>query len=139
MGLFQRVFGSGAPGRASEAVADMNDALRLYRQGSYRDALAIGDHLIASGPNIALSWRFRGECLFSLHRYDEAVASFEKAGELGGPGTDDVFLWSSLALHNGGKPEQAKARLRDALASNQLSSELRVRTQTALQQLERSA
>jgi tetratricopeptide (TPR) repeat protein len=94
--------------------------------------------LVAGGPEIALSWRFRGECLFSLQRYDEACVSFDKAANLGGPGTDDVFLWSSLALHNGGRREEAKTRLRDALASTRLTRELRTRTQTALTQLEQA-
>jgi tetratricopeptide (TPR) repeat protein len=138
MGLFQRMFGAGASDPAQAAAADMNQAIRLYRQGSFQAALSIADRLIAGGPGIALSWRFRGECLFSLQRYEEAVASFDRAGELGGPGTDDVFLWSSLALHNGGKSEEAKARLRDALTSTALTPELHARTESALKTLEES-
>ena len=138
MGLFQRIFSAGTSDPAQAAVAEMNDAVRLYRRGAFREALSIADRLIAGSPGIALSWRFRGECLFSLQRYQEAVASFDKAGELGGPGTDDVFLWSSLALHNGGRRDEAKARLRDALASTALRAELRAKTEAALQTLEQS-
>jgi len=138
MGLFERIFGAGAADPAEAADDDMNQAIRLYRKGSFQEALAIADRLIAGGPGIALSWRFRGECLVSLQRYEEAVASFDRAGELGGPGTDDVFLWSSLALHNSGKREEAKARLRDALASPALTPELRARTESALKTLEGS-
>ena len=138
MGLFQRIFGAGAADPAQAAAAEMNQAIRLYRQGSFQEALSIADRLIASGPGIALSWRFRGECLFSLQRYEEAVASFDKASTLGGPGTDDAFLWAALALHNGGKRDDAKARLRDVLASTALSPELRARTESALKTLEGS-
>lgn len=136
MGVFKRIFGGRTPGTEQEAMSDMSEAVRLFRQGSFTEALAISDRLIALGPTIALSWRFRGECLVALQRHDEAVDAFDKASGLGGPGTDDLFLWSSLALHNGGKPEQAKERLREALASTQLTPELRARTQAALQTLE---
>jgi len=138
MGLFQRMFGGGAGDKAPDAVADLNEAVRLFRKGSFTDALAIADRLIAAAPDVGLSWRFRGECLFSLTRYDEAIAAFDKAAQIGGPGTDDLILWSSLALHNGGKRDEAKARLRDALTSREASGELRSKIQAALQTLEQT-
>jgi len=63
------------------------------------------------------------------------VASFDKAAALGGRGTEDLFLWSALALHNGGKPDEAKALLRQKLTAG-LSPELRARTEEALRKLE---
>src|SRR5262245_33815406 len=131
MGLFQRVFGN-VTNDADNAVADLNEALRLYKKGSFKEALAIGDRLTAAGPEVAMNWRFRGECLFSLQRYAEAAQSFERAAKLGGPGTTDVFLWQSLALHNGGKRDEAKALLRTVLAASGLAADLRAKTEAAL-------
>jgi len=135
--LFKKLFGrNDAPSSEAEAVGDMNEALRLYRKGAFSEALRIADRLIAAGPGIALSWRFRGECLFSLKRYADAVAAFDKAGAIGGRGADDVFLWAALALHNAGRQDEARARLRQALSGSGLSPELRARTEDALKSLE---
>jgi len=131
--LLRRLFGERSP--EDKALGDMEEALRLYGKGAFREALQRADRLIASAPSIALSWRFRGECLFSLQRYSDAVASFDKAAALGGRGTEDLFLWSALALHNGGKPDEAKALLRQKLTAG-LSPELRARTEEALRKLE---
>lgn len=141
MGMLQRLLGSRAKREAQDAqdpVVDMNRAVQLFRAGAFAKALAIADQLIAAGPEIALSWRFRGECLFSLQRYDEAVVSFDQATQLGGPGTSESFLWSALALHNGGKRDQARARLTAALATSTLTPELREQTESALKTLETS-
>jgi tetratricopeptide (TPR) repeat protein len=127
------LFGERSP--EDKALGDMHEALRLYGKGAFREALQLADRLIASAPSIALSWRFRGECLFSLQRYSDAVASFDKAAALGGRGTEDLFLWSALALHNGGKPDEAKALLRQKLTAG-LGPELRARTEEALRKLE---
>jgi hypothetical protein len=62
-----------------------------------------------------MSWRFRGECLFQMGRYLEAAESFREAGERGGPGVEEMFLWRALSLHNGGRTEEAKAVLRSFL------------------------
>jgi tetratricopeptide (TPR) repeat protein len=136
MGLLKKLFGGGEPhGDADAAVADMNEALWLYRKGQFQEALRIGDRLIEADPGIGLSWRFRGECLFSLARYADAVEAFEKAAAVGGKGTDDVFLWSALALHNAGQQAEAKARVQRALATK-LSPELRGRAEEALRKLD---
>jgi tetratricopeptide (TPR) repeat protein len=137
MSVFDRLFGKGGASTSeAAAIADMNEAVSLYRKGGYREALEIADRLIKAGPEIPLSWRFRGECLFALGRYSDAVAAFDKASAIGGRGTEDVFLWTALALHNGGDPANAKARLKAALAGGGLTPELRARTEQALRQLE---
>ena len=135
MGLLKKMFGGGdGPGDADRGVADIRQALDLYRKGRFREALAMADTLIAAGPSVALSWRFRGECLFSLGRHLEAVEAFDKAAAIGGKGTEDIFLWAALALHNGGQAAEAKERLQRALRTD-LSPELRGRTQEALAKL----
>lgn len=137
MGLFDRVLGAGKEkDPAQAALRQMDRALGLYRAKRFQEALDIADALIAAGPSVPLSWRFRGECLFSLQRYAEAVAAFDKAAALGGKGTDDLFLWSALALHNGGKPDEAMQRLRAALANPKLSPELRARADEAIKRLQ---
>lgn len=132
MGLLKKMFGGGdGPGDADRGVADIREALDLYRKERFVEALAIADKLIAVGPAVALSWRFRGECLFALGRHLEAVESFDKAAAIGGKGTEDVFLWAALALHNGGRPAEAKERLQRALRAD-LGPEVRARTEQAL-------
>ena len=135
MGLLKKMFGgSDGPGDADRGVADIRQALDLYRKGRFQEALANADKLIAAGPSVPLSWRFRGECLFSLGRHLEAVESFDKAAAIGGKGTEDVFLWAALALHNGGRPAEARQRIERALQGD-LTPELRTRAQQALSKL----
>ena len=96
---------------------DPGRAMELFSQRNYGEALRRADVMLAAGPHVALSWRFRGECLFHLEHYVEAMESFRRAAALGGPGTEDMFLWQALSLHNGGMPDQAKQVIRDFLAS----------------------
>lgn len=114
---------------------DTNRAIAFFKRGDFREALRRADAILAARPEISLSWRFRGECLFSLERYDEAIESFDKAAALGGPGTEDIFLWKSLCLHNGGKPKQAQQVIRDFLASGTGTPELIAQANGALAQL----
>jgi tetratricopeptide (TPR) repeat protein len=135
MGLLKKMFGGGqGKDEADRAVADIGEALQLYRQGKFEDALRMADRLIAAGPEVPLSWRFRGECLVSLGRYLEAVEAFDRAAAIGGKGTEDIFLWTALALHNGGRQAEAKERLQRALRG-ELRPELRARTREALVKL----
>jgi len=137
MDVLGKLFGKRDTSNAEKAtVAAMHDALRFYRSGAYSEALDVADRLIEAGPNIPISWRFRGECLFSLGRYAESVVAFDKAAAIGGPGTEEVLLSAALALHNGGEPEKAKARLRQVLAKTSISAELRVRVEDALSKIE---
>jgi hypothetical protein len=92
--------------------------------------------MLAAAPQVALSWRFKGECLFSLQRYAEAARCFDKAESLGGPGTEELFLWKSLALHNDGQPEAAKEVIRDFLASGAGTPKLVAQARAALDKLE---
>jgi tetratricopeptide (TPR) repeat protein len=115
---------------------DTNRAIDFFRRGDYQEALRRVDAMLAAGPDVALSWRFKGECLFSMGRYAEAVECFDEAASLGGPGTEDMFLWKSLCLYNGGHPEQAEAVLRDFITSGTGSPQLVAQAEAALRKLE---
>ena len=121
----------------SDQDMDAYQAVEFFRRGDYTEALRRAEVMLVAGPHVALSWRFKGECLFHLGRYTEAVESFRRAAEIGGEGTEDMFLWQALALHNGGQPEQAKQVIRDFLTSGAGSSEIVAKARAALAKLER--
>jgi tetratricopeptide (TPR) repeat protein len=126
---------------SQETPASANDdtdpkrAVDFFRRGDFEEALRRADEIVKIGPQVALSWRFKGECLFSLQRYFEAVDCFDKASALGGDGTEELFLWKALSLYNDGKPEQAKQVIGDFLASGAGSPDLREKAQKALAKL----
>jgi tetratricopeptide (TPR) repeat protein len=120
---------------SSDDDLDPDRAAQFFRRGDYQEALRRADAIVKAGPHVGLSWRFRGECLFSLGRYREAVESFDKAMSLGGRGTEEIFLWKALSLYNGGQPEQAKQVIRDFLASGVRSRELVEKAKNALAKL----
>src|SRR5688572_15271688 len=78
---------------------DINRALEFTRRRDFAEALRRGELILASAPQVALSWRFKGECLFFLDRFAEALACFDTAATLGGEGTDTMFLWKARCLH----------------------------------------
>jgi tetratricopeptide (TPR) repeat protein len=118
---------------------DTRRAAEFYRRGDFAEALRRADVILAVVPHVALSWRFKGECLFELERYAEAVACFRRAAELGGPGTEDLFLWQALALHGGGQPAQAAQVIRDFLASGTGTPELVAKARGVLAELRAEA
>jgi len=129
-GLFRKKSASGADD------LDPNRAVAFFGRGDFKEALRRADVIVKAKPEVALSWRFRGECLFSLQRHPEAIESFDKAALLGGPGTEEMFLWKSLCLHNGGQPEQAKQVIRAFLASEAGTPQLVAQARSALAKLE---
>jgi tetratricopeptide (TPR) repeat protein len=122
-----------------DGAVDPNRAILLYQLGDFEEALRYANRMLAAGPEVALSWRFQGECRFSLERYGEAIQSFEKAIELGGPGTEEMFLWCALSHYNDGQPDKAKKLLENYIASSSESSELITKAKNALKQFERTA
>jgi len=85
--ILKRLFGGGPT---------IESALALYRAGRFADALKQADALIDRAPDLAMGWRFKGECLFELQQYGESIAAFRVAQNFGGPGTEDLFLWIAL-------------------------------------------
>src|SRR5262245_25667724 len=115
---------------------DVNRAMDFFSRGDYHEALRRAEFIAAMGPEVALSWRFRGECLFHLERYADAAESFRRAVALGGEGTEDMFLWEALSLFNGGQREEARQVIRDFLASGAGTPQLVAQAQAALAKLE---
>ena len=115
---------------------DPDRAVAYFRRGNYLEALRRADAIVAARPDVALGWRFHGECLFHMEFYEDAVESFGRAAGLGGEGTEDMFLWQALALHNDGQSEPAKQVIRNVLASGTGTPQLVAQAEGALAKLE---
>jgi uncharacterized protein YegJ (DUF2314 family) len=87
-------------------------ATEFFSRGDYREALRRAEAIIEQAPQVGLSWRFRGECLFEMGRFIEAADCFREAEARGGPGVEEMFLWQALALHNGERTDEAKNVIR---------------------------
>jgi tetratricopeptide (TPR) repeat protein len=111
-------------------------ALEYFSRGDFAEALRRGEMIVAAAPQVALSWRFKGECLFSLQRYPEAIECFDRAAAIGGEATEDMFLWKALSFYNDGKHEQARQVIRDFLASGAGTPQIRAQAQSALDKFE---
>jgi uncharacterized protein YegJ (DUF2314 family) len=116
---------------------DTQKALECFQRGDFQEALRRADAIIAAVPEVGMSWRFKGECLFSLGRYLDAVECFDRAGQLGGPGTEEVFLWKAICLANAGQRDQAIQWLHRVLAAAgpTLPRQLREQAQKLLEKL----
>ena len=116
---------------------DLNPAraIDFFKRGEFREALRRAEAMLAADPDIPISWRFKGECLFSLKRYAESIECFDRAAALGGPGTEDMFLWKALALQNDGKQESAKQVIQRFLAIGDGTPELIAKAKGALAKL----
>lgn len=114
-------------------------ALELFRQGRFEEAILVADVLLEAHPDVAMTWRFRGECLFALERFADAAASFGHAYVLGGPGTEEVFIWESLSLFNAGHADEAKRVIHRLLSAGSLSAELSEKAHDVLQTIENDA
>ncbi len=112
---------------------DPNRASEFFRRGDFAEALRRADVMLAAGPDIALSWRFKGECLFQMDRFAEAEPCFRRAAEIGGPGTEEVLFWAAFCQHNAGKREAAVTTLQGYIAGlPPEATEKRVQAERAL-------
>jgi Flp pilus assembly protein TadD len=82
---------------------DANRAAEFFRRGDHAEALRRANAMLAVGPQVAMTWRFKGECLFQMERYEEAEACFRRARELGGPGIEEVMIWVAFCQQNVGR------------------------------------
>ena len=112
-------------------------ASEAFMDGRFGEALETSESLIDKMPREAWSWRFKGECLLFLQRYEDAAECFQKAMELGAYGTEDTFLWQAMALQNAGEPEKAKAVLESFLAQDGGLPDLTHKAQSSLGDLRR--
>ena len=116
---------------------DLNPAraIEFFKRGDFPEALRRSEAMLVADPDIPMSWRFKGECLFSMKRFAEAIECFDRAAGLGGPGTEDMFLWKALALQNVGKQESAKQVIQRFLAIGDGTPELIAKAKGALAKL----
>ena len=107
-------------------------ASEAFLEGRFTEALETSESLIDKMPQEAWSWRFKGECLLFLQRFDDAADCFRKAMELGAYGTEDTFLWRALALQGAGHPNEARAVLEAFLADDAGPLELATKARSSL-------
>jgi cytochrome c-type biogenesis protein CcmH/NrfG len=105
------MFGWSSKKASRDYDMDPTRATEFFGRGDYTEALRRADVMLAAGPHIALSWRFKGECQFQLNRFGEAEACFRRAHEIGGPGTEDVMFWAAFCQHNAGQKTGAESTL----------------------------
>jgi tetratricopeptide (TPR) repeat protein len=70
------------PGRAQACAAR---ALQQVQARALPEALALYDEAVREDPLSDLAWVNRGTCLYEMSRFEEALASFARGEELGGP------------------------------------------------------
>lgn len=102
------------PALAQEPLLASED----FALGNFERALERSERFVMLVPNEAWAWRFKGECLFSLGRYEDASLCFQKALDLGGIGTEDTFLWQAIAQERTGNLDAARDTLESALADS---------------------
>lgn len=93
------------------ALVTEEPASPTHHAAYWQAALQRASGLLVREPLVALHWCLQGECLLHLGRFDQALACFQRAEAIGGPGTEEVGLWQSLCLHQAGNTKIARARL----------------------------
>jgi tetratricopeptide (TPR) repeat protein len=78
--------------QALDATAMLDQARQSFQNGSYRQALALANQVVASLPNDPAVHEFRALALFALARYDEASQALYPALSVG-PGWD----WTTMS------------------------------------------
>ncbi len=108
MSFFSKLFGDDT---------SIDKAVSCYQQGDYAEALRRAECIIEQDPKIATSWRFKGECLGQLDRYQEAIVAFDRAIWLGGrgEGSEELHTLKAIAQACAGNEEGAIVTLEEAI------------------------
>ena len=120
----------------SDSVPSIETALKYFRQGNFTKALDCAEEIIALGPEVALSWRFKAECLEELQRYPEALECFQKALDLGGPGTEELINRVALVQFCSDQKDAAIATLTSVIEGD-AATELKQQAQEMLTEFSR--
>jgi DNA-binding response OmpR family regulator len=88
--------------------------LLSYREGKYRDAIALFDRAIEIDPALALAWYDRGVCFRELRNDEEALRCFDKAAELG-PDVEEILSTRAEMLKKIGILRGQKSALEGAV------------------------
>ena len=105
------------------AQASSARALQRVQARALPEALALYDEAVAADPLSDLAWINRGSCLHEMRRFEEALASFARGEELGGP-TSLVADVTADCLHRLGRGDEALGRYDRMLARQPGSPEL---------------
>jgi tetratricopeptide (TPR) repeat protein len=83
----------------------------LFAADKFDEALSHVEAYLATHPEIAMAWRFKGECLAKLGRYEEAIPWLAKAAAKGGRGAAAALVAKATAEWNARKQDDARATL----------------------------
>ena len=130
-------------GANAHAACDSNEqnmtnpdvASECFRAGQYSEALRRADAIIDVDKTNALSWRFKGEVLFQMEKYADSINAFERAEEIGGAGTEEIFFWRALAHHNSGDRYKAVEILERYVSENEKQTEMVNKVKSALSKI----
>ena len=84
----------------------IQEASEHFKNGDHNTAVQYSDEAIAINPRIASAYNIKGQALFSLKKYDEALASYETALKLR-PKYLEAINNMGLALVTMGRHEKA--------------------------------
>ena len=130
-GLFRKYKNKKNAGSTNPADAAMCE----FSKGNYKKALAIGLEILKKDTSIAMSWRFVGDCQFKLNMLKGAFESFSNADRIGGPGTEDAFLWMAICKYSAGIKQEAIETLEWYLNNKDLSDEIKSKAAMALSEM----
>jgi len=125
---------------ASSAELSGSAAMAAFRRGDYDEAVQEVNRMIDDHPQRAVLWQFKGEALFKLQRFDEALSCFQQVQTLEGPQAREAFLWVSLCHHNAGRKQEAMGTIERFLADpGEADAELVSKAKAALGKLQDAA
>ena len=118
-----------------EPMNDINTALKHFRKGDFQRALRCANAILEEAPQVASSWRFKGECLAELGGYRQAEDCLRSAIELGGAGTEDLPAHIALLQYSYGDKQKAIETLREVVNTSD-SPELRLQAEGMIREFE---
>jgi tetratricopeptide (TPR) repeat protein len=91
------------------------EGLKLLAAGKNLKALELFDVVLVEDKSDVNAWSWRGNSLHNLGKYEEAIASYERAISIK-PDREEVWSWRGNSLHNLGKYEEAIASYERAIS-----------------------
>jgi tetratricopeptide (TPR) repeat protein len=84
----------------------IQDATEFLKKGDYPSAIQYSDKALAINPRISVAYSIKGQALYNLKKYDEALVCYNKALELR-PRYLEVLNYKAIVLNDLGKYEEA--------------------------------
>jgi tetratricopeptide (TPR) repeat protein len=100
---------------SDQTAEDLAEAIAYSKLGQREEALRLVTEFLRRAPGDHLSWSFKGETLFELGRYVEAVGCFQRSARVTGAFSGDIYIWLACAQSNAGQRDEAIAHLELAL------------------------